>query len=139
MSGKIFDKTLGALGASSNMLQLRQNIISSNVANAETPGFKAKKLDFEDALARAVDLDGMNSLSTNHADHIPVGGGSLDKVGPDIYENPDVEVNNDGNSVDLEAEMSKMKENSIMYRAAIQLINKKLAALKYAATDGGRN
>lgn len=135
---KVFDKTLGALSVSSNMLQLRQNLISSNVANAETPGFKAKKLDFEEALARAVDLSGLGSMSTSHADHIPVSGGSLKSVAPDVYENPDVEVSNDGNTVDLEREMAAMRETSLMYKAAIQLINKKLAALKYAATDGGR-
>lgn len=132
----LFDKTTQALQTSANMRQLRQNIISSNIANAETPGYHAKKLDFEEALARSLDLDGLRGLSTNHENHIPVGGGSLANVRPDIYENPEGQVSNDGNTVNLEKEMSSLAENSALYRAAIQLINKKLGALKYAASEG---
>ncbi len=49
MMSDLFDKTTRGLATSINMRQLRQNIISSNVANAETPHYHAKKLDFEDA------------------------------------------------------------------------------------------
>jgi flagellar basal-body rod protein FlgB len=58
----LFDVTTDALGASLNYRLLRHNVTSANIANAETPGYKAKEVQFEDALARAVDLDGMNSL-----------------------------------------------------------------------------
>ena len=135
---KIFDKTTDALGASINFRALRQNVVSSNIANAETPGYKAKKLDFEEALARAVDLNGLNKVHTDHPDHVAVGGGSVRGVRADVYDNPDVNTSNDGNTVDLEREMAKLSENTILYKAAIQLINKKLAALKYAASEGGR-
>ena len=54
---KIEDKTFKALEASLKFRQLRQELISSNIANAETPNYKAKKLDFEEALARALDTD----------------------------------------------------------------------------------
>ena len=130
----LFDKTTNALQASLAMRQIRQNVISSNIANAETPGYHAKKMDFEDALSRAIDLDGLRSMTTSHDQHISVGGKSA-SVRPDIYDNPDGVVSNDGNSVDLEKEMSGLAENSVMYKAALQLINKKLAALKYAATE----
>lgn len=130
----IFDKTTSALATSANMRQLRHNLISSNIANAETPGYHAKKIDFEEALARAVDLDGYKSLSTSHSDHFVVGGAS--KVRPDIYDNPEGSVSNDGNTVDLEREMSALSENAIMYKAALQLINKKLATLKYSISEG---
>lgn len=135
MSG-LFDKTIQGLATSANMRQLRQNITSANIANAETPGYHAKKLDFEEALGRALDIDGMRGMATTNPDHFPVGGGSISKVRPDIYDNPDVPVNNDGNTVDLEKEMSALAENSILYRAAVQLINKKLGALRYAVTEG---
>lgn len=134
----IFDKTTSALNASLGLRHLKHNVISSNIANAETPGYHAKKLDFEDALARALDTEGLRGMSTSDGNHFAVGGGSIGKVRPDIYENPDGAVNNDGNTVDLEKEMSNLAENATLYKAAIQLINKKLAAIKYAATDGGR-
>ena len=138
MSSKMFDKTVDALGSSIDFRLLRNNVISGNVANAETPGYKAKKIDFEEALSRAIDISGLNRLSTDHGDHFPVGPGAISRVRADVYDNPDVNVSNDGNTVDLEREMANLAENTILYKAAIQLINKKMAALKYVAAEGGR-
>lgn len=101
---QLFDKTTSALGAALNMRLIKQNIISSNIANHETPGYHAKKLDFEEALARAIDLDGNRDLTTSHGEHFAIGSGSMKNVRPDIYENPEGAVNNDGNTVDLERE-----------------------------------
>lgn len=122
---QIFDNTLKALAMSSKMRELRQSVISANVANAETPGYKSKVVDFENALASAIKQEGQieNKIETLKAN---------------VYDNPEAEVGLDGNSVDLEKEMAAMLENNLMYRTATQMINKKLAALKYAATDGGR-
>ncbi|MCM2280745.1 MAG: flagellar basal body rod protein FlgB [Bdellovibrionaceae bacterium] len=137
MSG-LFDKTTNALGAAAQFRQLRQNITGANIANAETPGYVAKKVDFEESLARAIDLDGTGTLETSQPEHFPTGRGSLSSLRADVYDNPDVNKNVDGNTVDLEREMATLAENSIMYKAAVQLINKKIAALKYAASEGGR-
>lgn len=134
----IFDKTTRTLGAAVNLRQTRNNVISSNIANAETPGYQAKKVDFEEALARAVDLEGIQAEVPTEPGHLATGRGALSRVRADVYENPDVQVSNDGNTVDIEREMASLAENSIMYKAAIQLINKKMAALKYAVTEGGR-
>ncbi len=133
---EMFDKTTSALATALNMRLLKHDVISSNIANAETPNYHAKKLDFEEALARALDIDGLRGMSTSHGEHFAVGGGSVSKTRPDIYENPEGAISNDGNTVDLEREMSSLAENTVMYRAALQLINKKLAALRYAASEG---
>jgi flagellar basal-body rod protein FlgB len=129
----LFDKTTNALASSIALRNIRQNVTASNIANAETPNYHAKKVDFEDALARALDLDGMSSLGTSHGEHFSVGGSP--SVAPGIYENPEVDVNNDGNTVNLEREMALLTENSLINKAAIQLINKKMAALKYAISE----
>ncbi len=129
----LFDKTTDALATSLAMRQIRHNVTSANIANAETPNYHAKKVDFEDALAKALDLEGNNSLSTSHGSHYAVGGKPA--VEPGIYENPDVALNNDGNTVDMEKEMSALAENSILYKSALQLINKKMAAMKYAISE----
>ncbi len=133
---QMFDKTTSALGTALNMRLLKQNITASNIANHETPGYHAKKIDFEEALSRALDIDGMRGMSTSSPEHFSLGGGSIANARADIYENPEGAINNDGNTVDLEKEMSNQVENSIMYKAALQLINKKLAALRYAVTEG---
>ena len=129
----LFDKTTDALATSLQMRQVRHNVTSANIANAETPGYHAKKVEFEDALARALDLDGMSKLTTSHGEHFPVGGKA--EVTPGIYDNPEAAVSNDGNTVDLEKEMSALTENSILYKTALQLINKKMASLRYAISE----
>lgn len=132
---RVFDKTTSALEAAIKMREIKQNVISSNIANAETPGYHAKKMDFEEALARSIDIDGLRSMSATDSNHYSLGGRTA-AVKAEIYDNPDAAINNDGNSVDMEKEMSALSENTISYKAALSLINKKLAALKYAAGDG---
>src|SRR5258708_6580948 len=134
----LLDKTTRALAASANLRSLRQNVVTANIANAETPNYTAKKLDFEEALGRALELEGVGEMKTSDPRHFIGGAGSLASVKADTYDNPDANINNDGNTVDLEREMSTLAENSLLYKAAIQLINKKLAQLKYAAGEGGR-
>jgi flagellar basal-body rod protein FlgB len=136
--GDLLDKTTRALAASADLRSLRQNVVTANIANAETPNYTAKKLDFEEALGRALELEGVGDMKTGDQRHYMGGAGSMHNVKADTYENPDVSVNNDGNTVDLEREMSTLAENSLLYKAAIQLINKKLAQLKYACGEGGR-
>jgi len=135
---KIFDKTTDTLAASTNLRLLRQNITSSNIANAETPGYKAQKVDFEEALSRALDHEGLGKMHTSDDEHFLMGQGAIGRVRADVYDNPEINLTNDGNTVDLEKEMATLSENTILYRAALQLINKKLGAMKYAATEGAR-
>ena len=134
---KIFDKTSAALEQSLNFRLQRHNITSANIANAETPDYHAKKLDFEEALSRAIDLEGMGASSPDK-NHIGLGTGSIAKSRVDVYENPDVNLTNDKNTVDVEKEMATLAENTILYKAAIELINKKLAQTRYAISEGGR-
>lgn len=129
MSHPVFDTTTDALAASLRFRNLRNNVTAANIANAETPGFKAKVVDFESDLRRAIDLDSSrNSTAT--------GGPSIQNLRADVYDNPEINVANDNNTVDMEREMANMQENTILYKAALQMINKKLGALKYAAGDG---
>ncbi len=134
----LFDKTTRALGASLNYRLLRHNVASANIANAETPGYKAKVVEFEDALARAVDLDGANGLSASEPEHFTMGGASLGRERVTVEDNPDINVSPDKNTVDLDKEVTTMTENSVLYKAAVQLINKKMAMLKYGISEGGK-
>lgn len=138
MSSSIFDKTTSSLGAALNFRQLRHGVTSSNIANAETPGYKAKVVEFEDALSRAIDLEGASTMTTSSPEHYALGPGAISNARAGVYDNPDVNVTNDQNTVDMEKEMASLQENSILYKAALQLINKKLGALRYAVTEGGR-
>lgn len=126
------DKTLQALATSLNLRKLRQDIISSNIANAETPGYKAKRIEFESALARAIDIERDKSLRTNDPRHYNVGGGGFSEIEPSIFDDPNGIVNEAGNTVNRDQEMALMAKNKILFDASIQLLNKKLGLLKYA-------
>lgn len=126
------DKTLKALTTALNFREMRQELISSNVANANTPGFKAKKLDFEEALARALDVDGQMQMGVTDDRHHNVGNGGFNNLEPEVYDDPNGVVSENGNTVDVEAEMAKMAENKLMYDTLVQLINKKMGIMKYA-------
>jgi flagellar basal-body rod protein FlgB len=134
----IDDKTTKALAASLKYRQLRQELIASNIANAETPGYKAKKIDFEDALARALDTDEHRQMKTTDAKHFDVGNGGFNNLQPEITESTDGIVSQDGNTVDRDKELAEMAENKIMYDASVQLLNKKLGLLKYAIGSDNR-
>jgi flagellar basal-body rod protein FlgB len=135
---KLFDRTTEGIAKSLDMRLLRHNITSANIANAETPGYTAKKVDFEDELTRALQMEGITGVETSSPDQYPVVEGAVKKVQPDIYDNPDINVTNDKNTVDLEKEMATLTENSLIYKAAIELMRKKMASLKYAVTEGGK-
>jgi flagellar basal-body rod protein FlgB len=139
MSDKFLDKTSSVLGTSLNFRTMRQNVLTSNIANANTPGYKALKLDFEKALQDAADTEGTNTVQTSNPAHIKQGGGGLEHAEVDIYEEPDYSPSNDMNTVDVESEMAKMTENEILYEATTQLLNKKLGQMKYAIAEGGKS
>jgi flagellar basal-body rod protein FlgB len=127
----VSDKTLQALAAGMKFREMRQEIISSNVANADTPDYKAKRLDFEKALARALDVDNHLSMKVEDGQHYNVGSGGFENLEPEIYDDPNGVVNESGNTVNREEEMSLMAQNKVMYDALVQLMNKKLGMQKY--------
>jgi flagellar basal-body rod protein FlgB len=129
------DKTLQALAAATKFREMRQEIISSNIANAQVPGYKAKRLDFENALARALDVDGQLTMKVEDAKHFNVGNGGFNNLQPELYEDPNGVVSEDGNTVDTQEEMALMAENKIMYDALVQLMNKKLGLMKYTISS----
>lgn len=134
---KVMDTTMKALAASLNLRQMRNEVIASNIANAETPGHKAKRLDFEKALQRAIDVDRTQTLKTLDSKHYHVGGGGFDHLVPALYEDPNGVVSENGNTVNRDEEMVRMADNKIMYDASIQLMKKKLNMLKSLLSSEG--
>jgi flagellar basal-body rod protein FlgB len=126
------DKTYQALATALNFREMRQEIISSNIANQNTPGYKSLRLDFEEALARAADVDGQRQMNASEGNHYDVGSGGFGNLSPEVYEDPNGVVSENGNTVDVEAEMSRMAENKLMFDTTVQLLNKKIGLMKYA-------
>lgn len=135
MSVKVFDRTFDALSRSLDLRSQKQVIISSNIANADTPGYQAQTLDFEGALAKALTLDGGDLKRTDKRHHGAAD--NINDVDGEIYNQINNVVREDGNTVDRDAEMSALYENQLLYNASVDLVKKKLALLKYSIADGG--
>ena len=133
----IFNSTINLLGKGIDLRARQQNLISSNIANAETPNYVPKALAFEDELQGA--LKGhMGSPAITNARHIPIKGASnrIDTVTGRVLETPSKSPGKDGNAVEMESEMSRMMENQIMYNASVQMLTKKFDGLKMAIREG---
>jgi len=134
----IFTNTIEILGKSIDLRARNQNLISSNVANAETPNYVPKSLVFEDELQGALKGGSKGTPAITNARHIPLKGtGSrLQSVTGRVVETPSKSPGMDGNSVEIENEMSKMAENQIMYNASVQILSKKFEGIKTALREG---
>jgi flagellar basal-body rod protein FlgB len=133
----LFDPTISALNQNLNLRLENQNVISANIANADTPGYKAKAMSFEQAMRDAMETGENLRLETGDAEHI--GSKGVDGVRADVYDDPNGIESLDGNTVDRSAEMAKMKENEILYNASIESLRKKLGMLEYGISEGGGN
>jgi flagellar basal-body rod protein FlgB len=128
----LFDSSIGGMHQVLDLRSQQHALTASNLANADTPGFKAKHLDFEHALSDAMDRGDRLTLQRTEAMHLAPGG-ALD---PHVVELEPTPWSADGNSVLPERETARLQENALMYRAVSTGLSKKLALLKYAASDG---
>jgi len=113
----------------------RNKVISDNIANVDTPGYKKQKVQFESYLAQAVDNNAVKGMVTNER-HIPVGAGSLNRLKIDIKEDNTTSMRLDGNNVDIDSEMADLAKNNIMYNALIEKISGTYRNLRTAINEG---
>ncbi len=132
---KITDRTFAVLEKSLDLRAQRQQVIAGNMANADTPGYSARKLRFEEDLQQAIKRPELNNKPA-HPRHIPVNGASLSQLQGRIERDIDTSAVGDGNTVSLDEEMFSLAENQLLYEAGTQILKKKLTMLKYAASDG---
>lgn len=136
MSSSLFsDDALSVAALALKGLAARQQTISSNIANVDTPGYSAKQLNFETMLQRTINgsssmvsmaktsrlhLDSTNSASSFYSTSNRPGG----------------TYREDGNNVDIDTELIDMSETNIKYQAISQEISRKLLLLKSIAQGG---
>jgi flagellar basal-body rod protein FlgB len=125
--GKYHDIASDALALRST----RQNIIASNIANIDTPFYKAKDIRFEDILAQKADeIDGNTNKSTlqlakTHSNHLSPNQNQNTDMSGEVFFRPNHASRNDANSVDLDIETTEMSKNSIMVNAISTALKKK--------------
>jgi flagellar basal-body rod protein FlgB len=110
------DNSIKILQKIMDLCTYRQKILASNIANVDTPNYKAKDVDFQEELKKASEIEN-NSYR--------------------VIEAPTTMPNRDGNTVNIEVEMAKLTETLLMYNSATQLLSTRLRMLK-DAIKGGR-
>lgn len=99
---------------------LKQKVIANNIANVETPGFKAKDVRFAEEFERALKSGDINSAM---------------QVKPIVYTRNDLPVRNDGNNVDIDKEIVELQKNKLRFEVYTEMLRKKYKMLKEAFTD----
>lgn len=112
--------------------QERQKVLSSNIANADTPGYKARDMDFASALEHAVSRTGQDglSLSRTSSRHLEGSGSALGSR--DLLYRTPAQPSLDGNTVDMDVERAQFADNSVRYQSALTLLNSRIQGLKKA-------
>lgn len=134
----LFSTNIELLSKNIDLRAKQQNLISSNLANVETPNYVPKALVFEEQLQGAIKGNKTGSQALTNERHLPLKGasGRLQSVTGRVVETPAVTPGKDGNAVELENEMSRMMENQIMYNASVQILSKKFEGIKSALREG---
>ncbi|MDP3254067.1 MAG: flagellar basal body rod protein FlgB [Hydrogenophaga sp.] len=110
----------------------RQQVIASNIANADTPGYVARDFDFAQALKNASGGLGGSSVAATDARHMSLGGGQGGK--PDLAYAVQTQPSQDGNSVDLDRERASFVDNSVRYESTLRFINGHVKTMLSAIT-----
>jgi len=111
----------------------RAGIISTNIANGETPGYKAKSMEFESVLRSVSSTEFLKIKSTN-SKHISPSNPDFGTVNANITTDTS-QGRVDGNNVNLEKEMTNLAETRLAYDAAITAMSKRGAIIKSAITE----
>jgi len=125
-----FDKAFGLHPQSLEVRSKQAEVIAGNIANADTPGYKAKGMDFQKMLSQAA-KNQQSGMSRTHEKHFDVRIESNDGLEFRIPNQPDT---GDGNTVDVQVERNLYLDNSMHYQASLQFLTGKIKGLKKAIT-----
>jgi len=126
-NGIVFDKTIKMIEDRLSLNSMNQKLISGNLANINTPGYKAKEVSFENALRESLEEHVLNMVRSNSRHLAP----------DDPLQAMQTQEVVETGPVDLDNEMVALTKNSIEYQHMVGLLNKKFTMLKTAITEGG--
>lgn len=112
---------------------LRNEVINNNIANADTPGFKASEVKFEEIMAASLGTDGSGvQLKATNENHISAAGNSISDLEPEVVTETSTSTGVDENNVDIESEMVALAKNSIEYYTLVSKVNSEFKKLNTA-------
>ena len=124
-----FDKAFGIHQHTMVARSKRAEVLAGNIANADTPNYKAKDIDFQQVMKNARNKQSTQTMSLTHEKHF-----KIPSVGHDdtLFVRPDQPDTGDGNSVNLQEERNKFLENSMEYQASVKFLGGRIQGLKKA-------
>jgi flagellar basal-body rod protein FlgB len=126
MSGLLNDSNFRIMQKSLDALWLRQKVISNNIANIDTPGYKSKRVEFENILNNQ-----LTSLNNDQGMN-----DQLQSIEPQIIEDNKYIMREDGNNVDIDAQNIELVRTQIQYEYMTRMISNAISREKYAITEG---
>ncbi|REL30303.1 flagellar basal body rod protein FlgB [Thalassotalea euphylliae] len=127
-----FDKAFGIHPQGMMLRAKRAEIIASNIANADTPGYTAKGMNFQDALASAA-KNQQAGMARTHEKHFDI---RTEMTAGEGFRVPDQPDTGDGNTVNVQVERNLYLENTLQYQASVQFLDSKVKGLKKALSGG---
>lgn len=124
------DNLFGIHATALKIRSSRAQLLASNIANADTPNYKARDIDFKQVLGAMAGDTANSKMDRTHSGHLDAHGTTAN--GADILYRTPNQPNLDGNTVDLNAERSAFMENTMMYQASLRFINGKISGLQMA-------
>lgn len=122
-----FDRALGIHAQALDIRSSRAEVLANNLANADTPGFKARDIDFKAMLNEQ--MEGVLPMATTNGKHLPHGDSAMS--GDLLYRTP-LQPSIDGNTVDTQQETAEFTKNAMDYQASFQFLNSKFKSLSKA-------
>jgi flagellar basal-body rod protein FlgB len=132
----VLDQNMQLLSKVLDLRATKAQVISSNIANAETPGFSPSRFQFETDLANAIGHKKSIQLQTSDKAHIGVGPGNFNSVNGKIILEEEKSGIGDDNNVSVDQEMMALSENELLYETSAQLLKKKITLLKHVISGG---
>ncbi|MFX3631325.1 MAG: flagellar basal body rod protein FlgB [Candidatus Pristimantibacillus sp.] len=134
LTGASFQRLEGAVKAA----EMRQSVLSNNIANEDTPNFKRSEVVFEQLLEQEMGKNGTNDLRGNRTNekHIPINGSSSIPTAKILTEQLTT-INNNENNVDIDREMSLLAKNQLSYNFYVNQINHDVSMLRIGIEGRG--
>lgn len=133
---KLFGGNFPLMERALNLRARRQELIVSNIANADTPHYKSFDIVIDDELKKTGNASSTLPLETTNPNHLRSVRNGFDQVTIHTRESDGLSLRGDGNTVDMDREMVNLSENALNYRALSQIIGKMFGILKAAINSG---
>ena len=134
----LFDNTSDVLIKAAQLRSQKAEVIAGNIANLDTPGYRAKKFEFAETLRNAsTSQTNSMTMTTTNINHLGRSG-SINSIRGRVTVKENTLGGLDHNSVNLDQEMAEQAINSSAYNRAMQMLKNKMSILKTAIIEGGK-